>query len=406
MYDARLSELTRAIRTVAVTGTNGKTTTTSMLAAVARAAGEPWARVTTLGMWAGGERVAEDGSMASFVRCVERAVESGARTLALETTSRSLAAGFARRWPPDVAVFTNLSRDHLDRHGTVEAYLAAKAQLFLALPAGGTAVLNADDPASALLAEVLPRGVVSRGWSVGESRPQHVATPVTLRASGVVASRRGTRVELAGSALAERLGGALHLRVAGRVHAHNALAAAVAADALGYDPDAIRAALESFEAVPGRFEVVAHEPLVVVDFAHTPDALAQTLRAARELVAPDGGRVVCVFGCGGDRDRGKRPEMGTIADAEADLVVLTNDNPRTESPEAIADMVAEGARGQAGWTRELDRRAAIRLAIQEANRVDAVVIAGRGHEAVQIVGTERRPFSDADVARQALAAIT
>ncbi len=185
----------------------------------------------------------------------------------------------------------------------------------------------------------------------------------------------------------------------GSVHAHNALAAAVACESAGYDPGAIQRGLESFEGVPGRFEVIARAPLVVVDYAHTPDALERTLRAARALVAPDGGRVTVVFGCGGDRDRGKRAQMGRIADAAADRVVLTNDNPRSEAPETIADAVRAGADGRAAWYRELSRDGAIAFALERAAPEDAVVIAGKGHEEWQEIGGRRLPFSDAAMAR-------
>jgi UDP-N-acetylmuramoyl-L-alanyl-D-glutamate--2,6-diaminopimelate ligase len=388
------------LRTVGVTGTNGKTTTTTMIGAVVAAAGEPDARLTTLGAWVCGEAIAAADKTEEFLATVERAVERGVRTLALEVTSKALMAGHARRWPAHVGVFTNLTRDHLDMHGSGEAYLAAKAQLFMTLPPGGVAVLNRDDPSSPLILKVTPRHVQVRTFSVRDPA-------ATLAATRVVPSGSGTRATLAPSPLADALGGELTLRVVGAVHMQNALAAALACDALGYPAAAIAAGLRDYQTVAGRFEIVADRPLVVVDYAHTPDGLAGTLRTAREIVdaAQRGGRVICVFGCGGGRDRGKRPQMGAIADRLADLVVLTTDNPRREDPAAIAAEVQAGAAApRVPWQLELDRRRAIEQAVRDAGPEDLVVIAGKGHEEVQEVAGVDHPFSDAAIARAAAAA--
>jgi UDP-N-acetylmuramoyl-L-alanyl-D-glutamate--2,6-diaminopimelate ligase len=383
------------LRTVGVTGTNGKTTTTSMVAAIVAAAGEPSARVTTVGAWVENELVSGADLVDEFVLTVERAVARGAKTIAVEMTSKALAAGVARKWRPDVGVFTNLTRDHLDIHGSAEAYLAAKAQIVVALPPGGTAILNGDDPAAALLAELVPREVAVLRFS------QHDRS-CALVAERVEVSPEGTRISLARGALADRLDRAIALAVIGEVHARNALAAALAAHALGYSADAIRRGLAAFAGVPGRFEVVARAPLVIVDYAHTPDGLVGTLATARALAAR--GRVICVFGCGGNRDRGKRPEMGAIADAAADVVVLTTDNPRHEDPRAIAADILAGVAGRAArWVVELDRARAIEVAIATARPADVVVIAGKGHETVQEIAGAALPFSDAEVARAALA---
>jgi UDP-N-acetylmuramoyl-L-alanyl-D-glutamate--2,6-diaminopimelate ligase len=401
--DPRLVRAREKLITVCVTGTNGKTTTTSMIEAIVAAAGEPAARITTVGSWVAGEQIADDVSMEAFLRTVERAVEAGVHTLAVETTSKSLGSGFAWRWPARAAVFTNLTRDHLDYHGTPEQYLAAKAQLFLALPPDGTAVLNAADPSSALLAGILPAGVRRRAYTARGVHADCGDLPLHLAATEVEVSREGTRVRLASSPLAEALGGTLRLRILGEVHAENALAAATALEALGYAPTAIRAGLEGFPGVTGRFEVVSREPLVAVDYAHTPDALERTLALARRLAALEGGRVWCVFGCGGDRDKGKRPQMGRIAAAGADEVLLTSDNPRREDPAAIADEIEAGATGRTGrWRRELDRAAAIALAVDGAGAHDVVVVAGKGHERTQEQGGRKVPFSDADQVCRAL----
>ncbi|MCA9675407.1 MAG: UDP-N-acetylmuramyl-tripeptide synthetase [Myxococcales bacterium] len=395
---ARFGRAHGALRTAAVTGTNGKTTTTTMIQAIVAAAGEPSARVTTLGAWVAGETVEAATPNETFLAAVERAVERGVKTLALEVTSKALAGGLARRWRPHVAVFTNLTRDHLDLHGTVEHYLAAKAQLFLNLPRGGVAVLNADDPASTLVREVVPPGATVRTFS-------RRGADATLSAIAVTTSPRGTELTLAPSRLGDALGGRLSLAVTGGVHAANALGAALAADALGYGADAIRDGLRGFTGTAGRFQIIGTAPLVVVDYAHTPDGLDGTLTTARELIAAAGrGRVICVFGCGGGRDRGKRPEMGAIADRLADVVVLTNDNPRHEDPAAIAAEIRAGVPAPAAtWHQELDRAAAIELALAAAGADDLVVIAGKGHEEDQEIRGVKVPFSDVAVARAVLA---
>jgi len=394
LSDERFAAAHAKLRTVATTGTNGKTTTTSMIASIVAAAVQPAARVTTVGAWVGDELIVAATPMDEFLASVERAVERGVQTLALEVTSKALAAGIARRWPPHVAVFTNLTRDHLDQHGTPEHYLASKAQLFMALPPGGTAVLNADDPATPLIREVIPAGVTIDQFSI--------ARAATLAAREVVVAPGKTRVMLADGDFAHALGGVIELAVSGGVHAQNALAAALAARAAGYEAPAIRAGLAQFTGVPGRFEVVGERPLVIVDYAHTPDGLVGTLVTARELCR---GKLVCVFGCGGDRDRGKRPQMAAIVDERADVAVLTTDNPRHEDPAAIAADVRAGMTApRARWIEELDRARAIALAIAEAAPDDVVVIAGKGHERVQEVHGRELPFSDVDVARAALAA--
>jgi UDP-N-acetylmuramoyl-L-alanyl-D-glutamate--2,6-diaminopimelate ligase len=365
------------VRTVAVTGTNGKTSTTAMIAAIVRAAGEVDGRLTTVGAWVGGRRIPGDTRLEEYEATRRAAAEAGVRTFALETTSLALAGGFAQEWPPDVAVFTNLTRDHLDLHGSPEAYLAAKAQLFLALRPGGVAVLNRADPASELLAEVVGPGVEVR-WYHGAD----------LTGAEAGATELGSRLVVGGSGL----DGERWVGLPGSFQVSNALAAALAARSLGYEPEVVRAGLASVDPVPGRFEVVGRDPLRVVDYAHTPDGLRAALGSARRLAR---GRVVLVFGCGGERDAGKRPEMGAIADELADVVVLTTDNPRREDPAAIARAVRAGAPGRARWIAEPDRAAAIARARAEASREDLVLVAGKGHETAQDLAGGAVPFSDA-----------
>jgi UDP-N-acetylmuramoyl-L-alanyl-D-glutamate--2,6-diaminopimelate ligase len=229
-------------------------------------------------------------------------------------------------------------------------------------------------------------------------RHGHAGVDLGLRSVEVRPGR--TRVVLDDGPLARALGGTLALGVTGEVHAENAAAAALAASALGYPPQAIAEGLAQYRGVPGRFELVHDRPCVVVDYAHTPDGLERTLVTARAIADA---RVWVVFGCGGERDTGKRAPMGAIADRLADVVVVTSDNPRREDPSIIADAIERGASPRARWIRELDRAAAIALAIEGAADGDVIVIAGKGHETTQTIGTEARPFADAEVCRAALA---
>lgn len=392
-------------RIVRVTGTNGKTTTATMIDAIAAQAGEASGRVTTLGAWVQGERVAEGAGLEAMRRTFTAAEAAGVGTMVLETTSYALDHGAAQEMPADLGVFTNLSHDHLDYHGTAERYLAAKAQLFMTLRPGGTAVLNAADPASALLAEVLPPGVRAVAYAGRPVDPACRHLALALAAAVVTVGRDGTRIQLHPSPLADRLGGALQLPVLGAVHAENALAAAVAAEVLGHPAAATREALAAFAGVPGRFQVVDRGgagPLTVVDYAHTPDALERTLALARALVAPSKGRVILVFGCGGDRDQAKRPVMGRVATDAADVVILTTDNPRGELPAAITAQILSGVEGRsAPLFRIPDRGRAIRKAMAIAQDPDIVVIAGKGHEKTQVFRDRIVPFDDVEVARSA-----
>ncbi|MGD8859689.1 MAG: UDP-N-acetylmuramyl-tripeptide synthetase [Myxococcales bacterium] len=402
---ARLDRLADGITTVAVTGTNGKTTTTGMVAAIARTAGRRVARVTTLGMWVDDTQTADDGSMASFVRTLEHARDVGADVLALEVTSRALAGGFASRWPAHVAVFTNLTPDHLDRHGSPEAYLAAKAQLFVHLRPRGTAVLNAADPASALLREVLPDGTRVSSYLGAAQPPIDAGGDVDLAATGSSSLPPTMRVTLSPGRLATALDHGLELATCGEFNVDNALAAALAADALGLPASATTRALAAYGGERGRFQIISHAPTCIVDFAHTPDALRRALHSARALLDGRGaqGRLLCVMGCGGERDVGKRGPMGALADELADRVWLTTDNPRGEDPRDIAAQVRTGAAGKARWVEQPDRREAIAAAVRAAGDADLVLVAGRGHEETQDLGAEQISGSDEQWLRRALA---
>jgi UDP-N-acetylmuramoyl-L-alanyl-D-glutamate--2,6-diaminopimelate ligase len=387
-----------AWRTIGVTGTNGKTSTTTLAAAAVRAGGERVFWSTTLGYRIDDEEVGLERSWGSFLEGAERCHLRGGRRAVVEITSQALARGYAKRWRYDVGVFTNLSPDHFKTHGSWEHYLASKAQLFVHLPPDGAAVLNARDPSAVLIDHVTPPevrrlwfGVPSRGPALrGED----------LAAAAVAVSPTGTRVTLAPSPLAEALGGVLEVALVGEVFAENALAAACAAAAVGTPPAAIRAGLAGCPAVPGRFEVLGRrEAVVAVDYAHTPDALARTCDTARALAGAR--RVIVVFGAGGDTDAGKRGPMGEAVGARADLALITSDNPRSEDPAAIAAALREGALrgGRAEVAVELDRRRAIARAVAAAGAGDVVVVAGKGHETGQTIGPETLPFSDRDEVR-------
>jgi UDP-N-acetylmuramoyl-L-alanyl-D-glutamate--2,6-diaminopimelate ligase len=379
------------LATVGVTGTNGKTSATTFVAAALATIAEPVARITTVGKYVGEAKLALGATHADFIETMRLCRERGGKLAAIELTSEALSMGFARAWPCRVGVFTNLTRDHLDAHGSAEHYLASKAQLFVSLAPGGTAVLNGCDPAGELLAAVTPEGVVQRRYGV-RSRGAPWAE-LDLEATTVEESLDGTVAELRwGATAADGAPSKLSLRAVGRVYVENALAALLAAVAMGADARRAAAAIEACAAPPGRFELVARAPAVVIDYAHTPDAMQRTIAAARAIVER--------AGTGGERDQGKRPLMGAAA-ATADRVVLTSDNPRREDPAAIARAVRAGVPRETELTVELDRRRAIERAVREAAACDLVIIAGKGHEATQTVGTERRPFSDHEVARAA-----
>jgi len=384
-----------SLLSVGVTGTNGKTSTTGFVAGLLGLVARPVAKVTTLGCFLDDERLDVPAHYEGFLRTLERCLRAGGRYTALELTSEALALGFAKAWPCRIGVFTNLSHDHSDAHGSVEHYLASKAQLFMALPPGGTAVLNARDEAALLLREVLgPQvdvisyGVASRGtaWAA----PDLVAEHIEL-------SWRGTRATLAPSLRFPELPRQLQLPAIGEIFVENALAALGAAAAAAVPLEQAVARLAQLPPPTGRFQLVRERPYVVVDYAHTPDALARTLDTARALCR---GKVTLVFGAGGDRDRLKRPLLGAAARA-ADRIVLTSDNPRSEDPVAIMDAVAAGVGQHVDLVREADRALAIRLAIEQALPEDLVLVAGKGHELTQEALGVKAPFSDVAIVTQA-----
>jgi UDP-N-acetylmuramoyl-L-alanyl-D-glutamate--2,6-diaminopimelate ligase len=390
--------------TFGITGTNGKTSTTHLLQAIVRASGASCLLIGTLGYYLDERRLDElPRSLAGFHDAFRLAHQGGGQWAAVECTSRGLADGYAKRWRFDLGVFTNLSPDHLQTHGSWEHYLASKAQLFVHLGPGRTAVLNAGDVHALMIDQAIPADVLRRWFHApGRGPALHAVDPAAdLAATGVELDVDGTRMMLAPGALAERLGGALQVRMVGEVFAENALAAALAGEAAGLPDAAIVRGLAACAPVPGRFEVLHRDPIVVVDYAHSPDALVRTCATARTLAR---GRVIVVFGAGGESTPDKRGPMGEAVGSAADLAIVTNDNPRNEDPRQIAAAVGEGVTraGRAELRTVLDRAAAIEHALGEARSGDVVVIAGKGHERGQTERGAVTPFSDVDEARRIL----
>ncbi len=368
---------------VGVTGTNGKTTTVHIARHILSQLCS-CGSLGTLGMvTASGVRVSSSLTTlgpVDFARRLAELKDDGAECVIAEVSSHALSQARVDGVTFDLAVFTNLSRDHLDYHASYEEYLAAKLRLAQLVGVDGTIVVNADEPAWTELAE----GRRTIRFAL-EATADYMATDIELNSTG----SSWTLATPQGSSYVE-------LPLLGEFNVANALAAATVAAVLGTDLRTIASALASTPAVPGRLEVIANEPLVLRDYAHTPDALRRALAALRPLVA---GRLIAVFGCGGDRDPGKRPMMGRAAAEGADYVIVTSDNPRTEPADAI---VADILPGVVGTPHEkiVNRREAIARAIGMAEPGDLVLLAGKGHEDYQVVGTERRPFDEADVVQE------
>jgi UDP-N-acetylmuramyl-tripeptide synthetase len=384
----------RALTLVGVTGTNGKTSTVRMIESILLAAGQAAGSLSTVTVRFPGFE--EKSSLTTpesldLQRSLARMRDAGVVAAVVEVSSHSLALGRVRGLRFAAAVFTHLTQDHLDFHGDMESYGNAKGRLFGAEYLAGTAVLNAADPWSARFAEI--------------ARAAGRAVSSYARGANASADFRTVeeRVALSGSRLRVRgPDGEIEfdLPLPGDFQIENALGALAAGRALGVAWDAIRRGLESCPPVPGRLERVgAARPVVLVDYAHTPDALDRMLARVRPLVA---GRLIAVFGCGGDRDRTKRAPMARAACAHADHVIATSDNPRSEDPDAILREIAVGLSGSHEVLR--DRRAAIERAIALAGPDDCVVIAGKGHEDYQIIGNQRLSFDDREEARRALRA--
>lgn len=382
------------LRLIGVTGTNGKTTVVWLLRAILRAAGRPTAMLGTVEYDLIGERkpspLTTPGAI-ELCRNLAAAQARGATDAAMEVSSHALDQRRVDGLTFDAAVFTNLTGDHLDYHKTMDAYFASKRRLFEMLSPASVAVLNADDPRS----EALRQATRSRVLTYG------------LEAAHADESAKIERMDRTGTQLAMTTRGEvrrLRTTLIGRHNVQNILAAALTADAMGVPWEAVREGLETIRGVPGRLQRA--EPAgwpfsVFVDYAHTDDALRNVLTALRPLTT---GRLLCVFGCGGDRDRSKRPRMAAVVEELSDVAYVTSDNPRTESPRAIVDDILKGfKRGRRCRIEDdVDRRRAIQTALADAGEGDTVLIAGKGHENYQIVGEETFPFDDVEEARRAM----
>ena len=387
--DAFFGHPTRELEVVGVTGTNGKTTTSFLLFSILAAADRRPGLLGTIENRIGGERRAATRTTAEAIdlqRTFREMLDAGDKSCAMEATSHGSALKRLDRMRFAALAFTNLSQDHLDFHRDLEEYFDAKRRLFLGEDAPPAAVNVGDAYGRRLAKELRAQGtpLVTFGFADdAEIRPEglDLSTPVTTLTAGGIP---------------------LRTRLRGRFNVENVLATVALARLLDIGDNAVAAGVESVTSVPGRFETVDEgQPFtVVVDYAHKPGALESVLGTARGLTA---GRVICVFGCGGDRDRGKRPQMGRIASELADVAIVTSDNPRSEDPVAIIEEVLTGTVREPEV--EPDRRAAIERAIELAEPGDVVVIAGKGHEAGQEISGRVTPFDDRDVARDALRAL-
>lgn len=392
----------RAMFVAAVTGTNGKTTTTLLVRHLLQEGRGPAVALGTLGV-VGPDGVVREGTgglttpgPVELARALEDLAAEGTATLALEASSHALEQRRLDGLHVDVACFTNLTRDHLDYHGTEAAYLAAKARLLELLVTGGTAVVNGADPAWTRLPPVRGalrvvgvEGDAAAGVPAAEERlPDLVARDLEL-------GGRGTRFALVEGGEAAQV----EVPLVGRFNVENVLCAAGVGRAAGLPLDAIAGTLSDAPIPVGRLEVTVAEPVpVILDYAHTPDALARVLEALRPLYQ---GRLIVVFGAGGERDRAKRPLMGRAATRGADFAIVTSDNPRTEDPDGIVDEIVAGMEGD-DFERITDRRSAIRRALEIAREGDAVLLAGKGHETYQDVGGEKQPFDERRIVREIL----
>jgi UDP-N-acetylmuramyl-tripeptide synthetase len=386
----------RELKLVGITGTNGKTTCAYLIAAIPEAAGEPVAMTGTVEYRLGSERKKAGRTTPEapdMQRLLRQAVEIGCQTAVMECSSQAMDFHRCDELDYEVAVYTNLTRDHLDYHKTMENYWYAKQRLFDGRLGSRpkTSVINVDDAHGVELANRLEK----EGLRV---------VRYALNSEADV-SARDAEFSLNGMRFRLRTPGAeldFHSPLVGPPHVYNTLAAVASGLALGYSLDVITQGLSKCTGAPGRFERVAHEGdfAVVVDYAHSDDALLNVLRTAREVTR---GRIITLFGCGGDRDRSKRAPMGEAAGSLSDVVILTSDNPRTEDPDQILGDAEEGIRKTGKpYEKIADRRAAIHHAIEQARTDDLVLIAGKGHEDYQIIGREVFHFDDKEVAREAL----
>ena len=382
----------RKLKLSAVTGTNGKTTTTFLLEQLLASVGRKSVLLGTIETHVAGEVRPTDHTTPEsrdIYAIFAEGVKAGCTEAVMEMSSHALEQERVWGLPVDVAIYTNLTQDHLDFHGTMEAYALAKAKIFVGVgaPPPRVAVVNVDDPYSSVMVKAF-RGELMMTYGVQQQYAAYRAMNVRLAAGATDFVFHTPEGPIR-----------LNSQLTGQVNVSNLLASSCAALARGLTLEQIAAAVPALRQVPGRFEVVPGSQqagfTVVVDYAHTPDALLNLMQLARNLVKPHNGRVITMFGCGGDRDRTKRPKMGRAAAEGSDLVIVTSDNPRSERPSAIIDEILPGVREtNTPCIVEEDRRAAIERTIRSAKAGDIVLLAGKGHEKVQIFATDAIPFDD------------
>jgi UDP-N-acetylmuramoyl-L-alanyl-D-glutamate--2,6-diaminopimelate ligase len=392
------SHPSRELQVVGITGTNGKTTTACLIGSIFDAAGPRCGVLGTIGYRTGdGVREAERTTPEApdLQEMLREMIASGLQVCAMEVSSHALSLKRVEGMSFRAAVFTNLTRDHLDFHGNMDAYFQAKRRLFEILPPDAPAAINVDDPHGGVLMSSVARPVT-----------YGIQQPADVRPGPLAYSLDGLRFDL------HTPQGVVHVasKLVGRPNVYNILAATTTAVALGVPLEAIERGLAALDGVPGRFQIASgstDDVTVVVDYAHTDDALRNLLETARRLTQ---GRIITVFGCGGDRDRTKRPLMGAVAGRLSDVVVVTSDNPRSEEPRRIIDDILRGITPDTKRAPEqrivpiVDRREAITKAVQLARPGDLILLAGKGHEQYQVIGNRTIRFDDVAVAREGLAA--
>ncbi len=378
----------RKLRMIGVTGTNGKTTTTNLIYNILLAAGEEPGLIGTIEYRIGSEvrsAVHTTPESLELNEMLATMVERGCTSVSMEVSSHALHQSRVFGLEFDVAAFMNLTQDHLDYHGTMEEYFKAKKILFDTLKSNSIAVTNIDDPWGEKIVDKTPAKKISYGTS-----------SANVRASDLQLSMEGTSFTVQYGGHTQRINSPL----VGRFNVYNLLASYSVGIALGISPEIIQVGIGRVTNVRGRFERIASPSgwTAIIDYAHSPDALEKCLRTIHEVLpSPRTGKIITVFGAGGDRDRTKRPLMGRIARNLSDVTIVTSDNPRTEDPDRIIDEIMGGIENTSGVIRESDRRKAIELALRQAKKHDVILIAGKGHEEYQVLGTEKIHFSDREV---------
>lgn len=382
---------------IGVTGTNGKTTVTHLIQRIIEANNQKCALIGTLGYKLSSSDEYKEAKHTTpqapeLQADLRRMLDSGINNVVMEVSSHSLEQNRVGGCIFDGAVFTNLTQDHLDYHITMNNYFESKALLFRGLKDGNFAVINADDEYAERFLSIVPKGVKIITYGIKNK--------ADIMASDIVFSIHGAKCSFDSNSIKV----ILNLQLNGMFSVYNALAAFVAGIAMGISPEICRDALEKTRSVAGRFEIVNKQPLVIVDYAHTPDGLENVLKAAREIT-PKTSELICLFGCGGDRDATKRPKMGKIADELADKIVVTSDNPRSEDPQLIISDIMTGIKSVSTHRIfvEPDRREAIKFLKTISKENDVIVLAGKGHEDYQILKNETIHFDDREESRKVFA---